>query len=445
MVLFGFIVNTNHKQHRKRKDTRRPVCRCNFFFTAQFWLKHKNRFPKCRHNVHKCICASKVFDPNKNAIYGFDRCKARTNHICICKNNVDACKSANHVCICRVNKFAECKSDTHDCVCSTFSLNQRKMCRAEHECSCGHAGVSPEGYGCNASQHKCICTKKIVCFCSDFDMDHESECLIEMGPAFCLSDDHDCVCSSRKDYKGPENCKSTINHPCSCRQSGPLRCLSVNKHYCSCSEFSPFRCLSVDTHYCSCPNYGPDSCIATPYLNCIYHECSCLKSVEKCLCTYKHKCSCYDHGADTCKADKKHYCSCRTDPKKCLNTDDKYHWCVCNKLVLDCKKSGGHNCSCKQSPDSCKKTEYHECSCKTSSITCKANCEHYCLLFYNSQMPKNIYDKRQYLCRCRWHKKDNIVDTIWEEWIMETNEFNSFIQWLPQEMVEDTMGLWLNS
>lgn len=173
------------------------------------------KYPNC-----ECIKHAKSGEYYRNE----KRCMSFEGHNCICNiyyhgyGKLNRWGRQTNV---RVNNYEYCVADKHPCICNQ-SLDI-SFCKAEqHICRC-------KSYDkCNASKHKCICNERSW-----------------RSYKGCQANKHHCICL----IDGPNNCKATKNHPCSCeenyknvkREEHLGNCKATGSHPCIC-KFDKSKC-----------------------------------------------------------------------------------------------------------------------------------------------------------------------------------------------------------
>ena len=273
---------------------------------------------------------------------------------------------------------------------------------------------------CIAHTHNCICnTYYITSKRGDYN-DRKHYIYHNVGPIYCQSDIHECICTKRNKYYDI-TCYTTCKE---CKYGGSSLYKINNLHIC-------FHIYDYRNKLCDHPKQSPmcmskkHDCICSK--NCKYtkknicqsekHRCICNKNNSKQKCqSKKHRCMCNENKSKQKCQSKKHKCICNMKYKfyKCKSTECEKisKWdniCICEDICRN-QKNGSmrdyictsikHKCVCKNKNSYECKSDCHKCSCKQNKF-CKSK-KHKCnCKKYKKYSCKSDKCKLQYKCKCQ--------------------------------------------
>lgn len=244
------------------------------------------------------------------------------------------------------------------------------------------------------------------------------------------------------------SCCIAEHHRCTCKQSSISLCLRERE---SCQKKTNRKKAGTYTDRCICNAHSKNR-LLTKRCIALVHENICLcqnKHVQQTECYAQHEshfCVC-SNTLRTCKSINQHHCLCKRYGRvnEC-KANKNLHECTCWRSHVECRKESNHDCICRfyisQSPnpleifhlkshnlDICRaETNLHLRLCICSfGLECMEVCprtrSHECMCS-QSGIPNNNNN------RCRQHN----TFEIWKVWDTCSN---SFLYWLPEEVLMD--------
>jgi hypothetical protein len=151
------------------------------------------------------------------------------------------------------------------------------------------------------------------------------------------------------------------------------------------------------------------------------HASKSLNHFHTCICIFRKPCYATIHP-----------CLCRQDSNYCKASDDS-HVCLCNFWITRNSLCTDSSILQTYNPKQCRALVHHQlCLCSYNIKICSSIRDHLCMCNHNNNKNNNRTNR----IYCRQHK----TFEIWNEWESSTN---SYLYWIPEEVLFDILSLLL--